>query len=628
MNSSSKWDTFYGEKKQQGEDFEYWYDIPVFEGFPKDDYVPKRGELLKDITGIEPDSSMNPLLFVSHCCRLLQDQTMSHRFYECTKSYIVKKWKRRKREENIHEEERIPFSYKGKNYIIASLSFLFYAKFSDNGVYTFDVNGVLVKNSIKPLLSLLLKLVCFDQDPKLSSDVIDKLVEPSIETFPGEPNLNMRYLIFRDCIYDQEEQREIDRIPYDTLAVNPTLGYYLKSYTEEDVEFVRKTTQEYFSSQRDFDSFKSILGAIVSGNMNNEKNRYLVCLVGPKRSGKTTIAKAIRNALAQVSATLPYHFLYQRQEEASSEISCFTVSLRNKALIFINETLKNKTVSSSMIKGLISGDILTGRSIHENLQSFVFSGTLFITSNFPLQTDDPAVQDRIINIQVNKLFDPDIENESETKKKVNEKNARKYTKETPASFMQFLLRDCLPLHQKYNIIRPEVLDEVEEEEEEIAAEGTGNPLNLLIQEVWNKNIVEDPNSVVLIKDICSLLIYKLTDFPFSISMRDIHTKSVSKVLFSGDIKDQNKKPIKVTSKRTTNGKALCDVRLIYNLEDSPIYPDQKTEDIISIQSLLRKNPELDSNKILKQLENQGYSYDYFQFNRITRNQFLELIKED
>lgn len=192
-----------------------------------------------------------------------------------------------------------------------------------------------------------------------------------------------------------------------TTLGNPQVREWLKNFGHELPEYVEP--EKYINESIPYDDsinpsinyFKNLLGDkllpafcaafIYARKSNAEKTRFNLNLIGEKKSGKSTIADYIRK-------------MCKVRDTSWESIKRDSLKLDNVACVYLDEQIVGDTkhVSIENQKRYLGHTHLEGTAVYEGIKETINKGVYIFTSNKQYFGLDPALQDRVINVKVDK----------------------------------------------------------------------------------------------------------------------------------------------------------------------------------------------------------------------------------
>jgi putative DNA primase/helicase len=130
----------------------------------------------------------------------------------------------------------------------------------------------------------------------------------------------------------------------------------------------------------------------------HNKEKAILFLVGPTRTGKTVLLRAIDHALGDLSAHLRPEVLL-RQRVSSDRPDPEVAKLVGVRVVMAFETEEGQKLAEAKVKRMTGGDMISTRDLHQRSFDMDPSFTIILATNHkPEATTDPAVWDRIIPI--------------------------------------------------------------------------------------------------------------------------------------------------------------------------------------------------------------------------------------
>lgn len=219
---------------------------------------------------------------------------------------------------------------------------------------------------------ILIKLVGMTYD----FDLLDYVESPYVTLQNGVLDLETKELLPHDPKYRQYKVLGCSYIP---SATCPTFDTMLETlFPDSD------TRRELLKT----------LGLCLSKNQNPAK-KNLMLWVGPKDTGKTTLALCINKVLGDYAVAVDNSLLMESRN--SSNVGPEMLAWRDTLCIQTSELSNNARLNSSKVKSITGNSIQSTRNIFEGFMSqFAFPGVMFIDSNYkPSIPNDDAMWDRI-----------------------------------------------------------------------------------------------------------------------------------------------------------------------------------------------------------------------------------------
>ncbi len=190
-------------------------------------------------------------------------------------------------------------------------------------------------------------------------------------------------------VHESELDADLDVMGFENGVVSLTTGKLLDPVNGAD-RFVTASTGIDYRPDHDHEAVDRLFAHLdpdlrrfwteaLAWALRGRPSRRMYLAVGPPRSGKTTIAAAVRCALGSTySANLKGDALCeQRGDAAHSGVSVFGQPAR----VVTVEEPKTAKVDVSMVKQLTGGNVVTVRRLHRNPFEILSTATLFMFSN-------------------------------------------------------------------------------------------------------------------------------------------------------------------------------------------------------------------------------------------------------
>jgi putative DNA primase/helicase len=130
----------------------------------------------------------------------------------------------------------------------------------------------------------------------------------------------------------------------------------------------------------------------------------VLALVGPGRTGKTTLLEAIRQAMGDYAYTMPFSALLKRERPGQPRPEL--VDARGCRIVVASEAQEDGTFDTATLKAISGGDTMNARRLNENPVEFRPTYTLLLAANqLPRMRDEPATRARLRVLPFDHVFD-------------------------------------------------------------------------------------------------------------------------------------------------------------------------------------------------------------------------------
>lgn len=182
--------------------------------------------------------------------------------------------------------------------------------------------------------------------------------------------------------------------------------------------------------------------------------QILLSLMGPTRSGKTTLLEAVKSVLGDYAKTSnPETFLKQAHTQAASARGDLR-RLADARLVTVPEIPKDKPLDTPLLKAISGGSTLTVRGLYKSEHESRFPCTLLLEGNDWPKVDynELPMWRRIVAIQVSQSLSEDDVDPSYIQAFLNDENDRQ-------AILASLVEGAYQYHQK-GLAIPEVVREM------------------------------------------------------------------------------------------------------------------------------------------------------------------------
>lgn len=143
------------------------------------------------------------------------------------------------------------------------------------------------------------------------------------------------------------------------------------------------------------DYMQRLLGYACNGTV---REHILVLLVGPRgRNGKGTLSKTLERVLGPYAGTVHTDVIVGQSHRSAGQAQPHVMSLRGLRMAFTSETNTDAELDAAQVKRLTGGDRITARNLHQRLQTWDPTHTLFVATNRRphAPADDDALWERV-----------------------------------------------------------------------------------------------------------------------------------------------------------------------------------------------------------------------------------------
>lgn len=237
--------------------------------------------------------------------------------------------------------------------------------------------------------------------------------------------------------------------------ITMSVRYKFDETFDDDTPEVRETMSllmSLFPDETVLEYTLCFLSSAISGHVKEELIHFWTGLSNSQTgaNGKSTVVSLMLNSLGDY-ATGGHSSIITSQREYAYSSNPALMALKNKRFVTFQEIENERTINMSVVKGMTGNDLVTGRQLYQQQETFVPHWHIVVCANAlpPVSSDDGGTRRRIRNIPFDSKY---VENPQDPKWK-NMKNIYKIDyelKERIKNYKMAMMYILIKYHIKYN----------------------------------------------------------------------------------------------------------------------------------------------------------------------------------
>ena len=234
-------------------------------------------------------------------------------------------------------------------------------------------------------------------------------------TIEEELNNNWNLFLFKNCVYDLQEQKFIE--PKREHYMTMTTGYKYIEPKQKHIDTINKFLNSIIEDEEERNFYLKLLSCGLEGRMTQK----FIMANGEGGNGKSILHNCIYEMMGEYGHEITNNIFQSGKNKDSQSLA----NLHLKRFVKASEPDKDCGLDTGMTKALTGGDNFQARRMYSKEDKNINHGTYFLECNSrpKFNEADDALERRLIDFKFKNIFKEDIENYKDV---ANVKPANKY----------------------------------------------------------------------------------------------------------------------------------------------------------------------------------------------------------